>query len=60
MSVAIVAFPACGVTGDVEATHACLEPRIECRVCLALNAGDDLMRDCDDFDDASLNGSCPP
>jgi streptogramin lyase len=37
----------------------CLERLIECQVCLALNEADALSRDCDEFDDAAVNGSCP-
>jgi len=38
--------------------QACVEHRVECRVCLALNDADALDRNCDDFDDANLNASC--
>lgn len=51
-------FPGCGVL-DAEATHLCLDDRVECRVCLGLNDGDSLIRECDLFDDGLLNGSCP-
>jgi hypothetical protein len=53
-----VAFPPCGVTDDANATHACIEPKIECRVCQALNQADGLNRDCDEFDDGQINNSC--
>jgi hypothetical protein len=36
----------------------CLDVKIECEVCKALNALDGLSRDCDEFDDGVLNGSC--
>ena len=36
----------------------CLDQKIECEVCLALNALDGLNRDCDLFDDDNVNGSC--
>jgi len=39
-------------------TAACIDQKIECRVCLALNALDGLTRDCDEFDDGLANGSC--
>jgi DNA-binding beta-propeller fold protein YncE len=55
-----IAFPACGVTGDGAATHACLEAPVACRVCLALNQADDLAKNCDLFDDGFSNGSCAP
>ena len=38
---------------------ACLDRLVECRVCLALNAADNLARDCDEFDDGLDNASCP-
>ena len=38
----------------------CLDERVECRVCLAINAIDGLSVDCDLFDDGAANGSCPP
>lgn len=53
-----VAFPPCGVSGDVEATHTCLKPPIECRVCLAIDQADGLVRNCDAFDDGLTNASC--
>ena len=37
----------------------CLEERVECRVCLGLNAADNTDRDCDEFDDGEFNASCP-
>ncbi len=36
----------------------CIDRRVECRVCLTLNAMDDLSVDCDLFDDGAGNGSC--
>ncbi len=39
--------------------ESCLEARVECRVCLALNEADNLARDCDEFDDGAFNASCP-
>jgi PKD repeat protein len=38
---------------------ACIDQMIECEVCLALNELDGLTRDCDEFDDGVVNGSCP-
>jgi hypothetical protein len=49
------AFPGC----SGEDLGDCLDRLVECRVCEALNAVDDLNRDCDDFDDGMANGSCP-
>jgi hypothetical protein len=37
----------------------CLDRAVECRVCRALNAADDLARDCDLLDDDEDNDSCP-
>ncbi len=47
-------IPGCapGVTAD------CIDQKIECRVCLALNALDGLNRDCDLFDNGVADGSC--
>jgi len=39
-------------------TAACIDQKIECRVCRALNALDGLNRNCDEFDDGVENGSC--
>ena len=52
------AFPVCE-TSDPLTLAACLDQKIECRVCLALNQADNLARDCDEFDDGVVNGSCP-
>jgi hypothetical protein len=54
----LAALPGCG-TADAATLAQCLDDRVECRVCLALNQGDGLSRDCDDFDDGVVNGSCP-
>lgn len=51
------AFPTCD-TADPRELHSCLETRVECLVCSALNEIDDLGRNCDVFDDGQLNGSC--
>ncbi len=51
------AFPAeCASAPDFAA---CVDERVECRVCLLLNDIDDLREDCDLFDDATANLSCP-
>ena len=45
--------------GETPATLGlCLEQRAECRICQALNIADDLLVDCDLFDDGVANGSC--
>jgi hypothetical protein len=48
-------FPGCA--GEPLAD--CLDQKVECLACLALNAIDSLNRDCDLFDDELDNGSCP-
>ncbi len=40
------------------ASAACIDQKIGCEVCLALNALDGLIRDCDLFDDRRFNDSC--
>jgi len=47
-------FPGCGA--DPLAT--CVDRSASCEVCLALNAVDELARDCDQADDQLGNGSC--
>ncbi len=47
-----------GLSGD--ALGDCIDGRVECRVCLMINAMDGLEVDCDLFDDTVANGSCPP
>jgi cysteine-rich repeat protein len=54
----VAAFPPCN-TGDRGQLRTCLDELVECQVCLGLNAADDLVRDCDEFDDGLANGSCP-
>jgi hypothetical protein len=59
-SVALAAaLPPCAAA-DVEAAHACVRARIDCRVCLELRAADDLPADCDALDDGQQNASCAP
>jgi hypothetical protein len=53
-----LAFPVCGVAGDVAATHACLNTVLRCLTCTALNEADDLDRFCDGLDDGVANQSC--
>jgi hypothetical protein len=36
-----------------------MDAAIACRTCLALNAADNMSVDCDSYDDAAVNGSCP-
>lgn len=49
-----VLFPGCPGSDPA----ACLDQRVECRVCRALVAAHALRRDCDRFDDGLANGSC--
>jgi endo-1,4-beta-xylanase len=54
------AFPGrCSTAADASDLAVCVDQRVECRVCLALNAVDNLARGCDEFDDGAVNGSCP-
>lgn len=52
------AFPGfcAGLSGS--ALHDCIAQRVDCRVCLTINAMDGLAVDCDVFDDTVSNGSC--
>jgi hypothetical protein len=47
-------FPGCA--GQNLAT--CLDVKVECELCKALNRLDGLSRDCDDFDDGVINETC--
>jgi cysteine-rich repeat protein len=47
-------FPGCAG----EELRTCLDQKIECEVCLLLDAIDGLYRSCDEFDDGVRNGSC--
>jgi hypothetical protein len=47
-------FPGCAVPDRA----ACIDHKIECEVCKALNDLDGLSRDCDEFDNGVLDGSC--
>jgi hypothetical protein len=51
------AFPGSCVGAASFAT--CVDARVECRVCRALAAMDNLEPDCDALDDGLPNGSCP-
>ncbi len=53
-----LAIPGCG-TPDLAQLATCVDRLVGCELCLALNAADNLVRDCDDFDDGLSNGSCP-
>ncbi len=51
-------FPGeCGAE-DPNDLAVCVDRLVECRVCLMVNAVDGLDRDCDLFDDGTVNGSC--
>ena len=52
------AFPGCG-TDELSELAVCLDRAIECKVCSGLRQADDLLVDCDLFDDGLSNGSCP-
>ena len=51
------AFAGCG-TDSAGGLADCLNGFVNCRVCQALNQADVLNRDCDEFDDGLVNGSC--
>jgi hypothetical protein len=51
------AFPGCKAA-DADTLHACIDARVRCHVCVALNTVDGLTADCDAFDDGSANHSC--
>jgi hypothetical protein len=52
------AFPG-GCTGLTDgALGACLDVKVECRVCQIINDMDGLLVNCDLFDDGNANGSC--
>ena len=57
------AFAGCndpnGPLPTAEELATCVDRLVECEVCLALNAADDLTHDCDLFDDGQANESCP-
>ncbi|MFP6608704.1 MAG: hypothetical protein VCB80_00780, partial [Deltaproteobacteria bacterium] len=50
-------FP--GDCSDAVDFDQCVIDRVDCRVCLMLQAVDRLSQDCDDFDDDTANDSCP-
>jgi pimeloyl-ACP methyl ester carboxylesterase len=54
-----LALPGLCASRSGNALRDCIDQRVECRVCLALNAIDDLAVDCDLFDDQQVNLSCP-
>jgi cysteine-rich repeat protein len=50
-------FPTCGTT-TTAGTAACLNRKAACNTCMALNAANDLDRDCELFDDGLVNNTC--
>jgi cysteine-rich repeat protein len=52
------AFPGCA-PGSIGALGDCAIAAARCRFCRALDAFDGLAEDCDAFDDAAANASCP-
>jgi hypothetical protein len=48
------------ITGCSPVTKECIDQKVKCEVCGAINDLDGLGRYCDSFDDGSLNGSCDP
>jgi hypothetical protein len=55
----LAVFPACGIPSSSQDLRDCLDGLVRCGVCRGLNAVDDLVRDCDTFDDDMANASCP-
>ena len=53
------AFPGCAPSADATALAACATSDARCRFCRSFNAFDGLTIDCDAFDDATANASCP-
>jgi hypothetical protein len=53
----VAAFPGCAPV-HASALAACAERAVRCRFCQELAAADDLVLDCDAFDDGSSNFSC--
>lgn len=51
------AFPQCA-SSDLETVWACLQPRVACLTCAALNRADALDANCDFLDDGLDNTSC--
>lgn len=51
------AFPHCAAA-DVDSVHDCLDRRIECLACHAIDTADGLQADCDRLDEGVANGSC--
>jgi cysteine-rich repeat protein len=50
-------FPTCG-SGSSAVTASCLDRKVSCRACLAINAANNIQRDCELFDDGLANTSC--
>jgi len=53
------AFPGCAPSADGTALAACATADARCRFCRSFNDFDGLAIDCDAFDDAAANASCP-
>lgn len=53
-----VAVPGCDALPT--ATRICIRDSIACRACKSMVATDALSRDCDLFDNGTVDGSCPP
>jgi len=52
-------FAGCAGVSNGAELAACIDQLVECEVCKLLNDIDGLSRDCDQFDDGLINGSCP-
>ena len=54
-----VAVPGCAPSASLNELADCATEHARCRFCRALNAFDGLALDCDAFDDATADASCP-
>ena len=52
-------FPGCDTGNDTASLNACIDQKVECEMCLALQVIEGFNRSCDLFDDGTANGSCP-
>ncbi|MFQ5478309.1 MAG: lipocalin family protein [Candidatus Binatia bacterium] len=48
----------CGGSPDAATFAACVDAKVECRVCRMINAAEGTGKDCDTFDDGLANNSC--
>ena len=51
-------FPGCASPGSGTALSSCIDDHIQCELCKALNIIDGFSRNCDQFDNGVIDGSC--